>query len=128
MPNREEIHNCAETLVLATTTTTGVTTTPSIDCDGFDSAHFTIATNTGTVASGMTYKITESDDNSTFTDAPTTSVVDDGSTLTASKAKRVAYVGNKRYAKLELTPAASTVFTVFAHRGYAANKPVSNPI
>lgn len=126
------MHNCAETLVLATTTAGDATpvATASIDCQGFGSAHFGLAIGAtlGSGAGAMTYKVTESDDNSTFTDCAAADVIDDGSALAANKTKRVAYIGFKRYAKLVITPKASDVYTVFAHRGYAGVKPVANPI
>lgn len=132
MPNREEIHSCAEGVVVATTTASDATpvNSASVDCQGFDSCHFTLANGAvlGTGSGAMTYKVQESDDNSTFTDAVAADVVDDGLALAANKAKRVAYVGTKRYARLVVTPKANDVYTVLAHRGYASVRPVSNPI
>jgi hypothetical protein len=131
MPNREEIHNCVEKLLVETTTAADATpvASASLDCQGFDSAHFAIAIGAtlGVAPGAMTYKVTESDDNSTFTDAPASSVVDDGGALAANKAKRVAYVGAKRYAKIVVTPKAADVFTVLGHLGYPSIKPPANP-
>lgn len=132
MPQREEIHNCAETLLKATATAADATPALSaaLDCLGFSSAHFGLAIGgtLGTGSGAMTYKVIESDDDSTYTDAPATAVVDDGDALAVNTTKRVAYVGNKRYAKLSVTPKANDVYTIMGHRGYAHRKPVSNPI
>jgi len=126
MPNREEIHNCAETMLAATDTVTAAVTSASLDCQGFDSAHFNVHIG-ATLAAGLTYAVNESDDNSTFTAAPATSVVDDAPTPVASKTIRVAYVGNKRYCQIVVTPGGSTIVSVTGHRGYAAAKPTVNP-
>lgn len=131
MPNREEIHVCIEKLLVATATASDATPVASavLDCQGFDSAHFTLAIGAtlGTGSGAMTYKVTESDDNSTFTDAAAASVVDDGGALAANKAKRVAYIGAKRYAKLVVTPKANDIYTVLGHLGYPSVKPPANP-
>ena len=134
MPNREEIHICAESLVTPTTTAADATPVKSatVDTNGYDSAHFTIANGAvlGSGAGAMTYKVQESstDVDGNFTDAAAADVIDDGDALAANTAKRVAYVGTKRYCRLVVTPKANDVYTVLAHRGYAASKPVANPI
>lgn len=133
MPNREEIHICAETLLLATTTASDATPVASaaLDCQDYDSAHFTLAIGAtlGTGSGAMTYKVTECDTvGGTYTDAAAADVVDDGLALAANKAKRIAYVGNKQFTKLLVTPKANDVYTIMGHRGYARNKPVANPI
>lgn len=131
MPNREEIHACVEKLLVETTTAADATPVESaaLDCRGFDSAHFALAIGAtlGIGAGAMTYKITESDDNSTYTDAPAGAVLDDGGALAVNTAKRVAYRGQKRYTKLVVTPKAADVFTVLGHLGYPAVKPPANP-
>jgi hypothetical protein len=131
MPNREEIHVCIEKLLVATATATDATPVASaaLDTQGFDSAHFTLAIGAtlGTGSGAMTYKVTESDDNSTYTDAAAASVVDDGGALAANTAKRVAYIGAKRYAKLVVTPKANDIYTVLGHLGYPSVKPPANP-
>lgn len=127
MPNREEINICAETLLLPTATVSTAQTSAALDTLGFGSAHFTLAAG-ATLAAGLTYKVTESDDDSTYTDADASAVIDTGAALTVSSAKRIAYVGGKRYAKLVVTPGGSSILTIMGHRGYAAQKPVANPI
>ena len=132
MPNREEIHNCVEQLLVATTTAADATPVASaaIDTLGFDSAHFTLAIGAtlGSGAGAMTYKVTECDTvGGTYTDAPSTSVVDDGAALAANTAKRIAYVGAKQFTKLLVTPKANDVYTVLGHKGYASQKPTANP-
>jgi hypothetical protein len=126
MPNREEIHSCAEQMLAATATTASPVTSASLDCQGFDSCHFNIHCG-ATLAAGLAYAINESDDNSTFTAAPATSVVDDAPTPAVSTTIRVAYVGNKRYAQIVVTPGGSSILTVTGHKGYAAKKPTANP-
>ncbi len=134
MPNREEIHNCAETLLVATTTAADATPVKStaLDTQEFDSAHFTLAIGAtlGVAPGAMTYKVQESDTDvdGDYTDAAAASVIDDGNALAANKAKRIAYVGHKRYSRLVVTPKANDIFTVMGHRGYARVKPVANPI
>jgi len=128
MPNREEIHICVEKLLVATTAAADATPVNStaLDTQGFDSAHFNL--HIGAVFDGaMTYKVQESEDNVTFTDAVAAEVIDDGSALVASKTKRVAYVGSQRYARIQVTPVALDVYTVTGHMGYAAQKPTDNP-
>lgn len=126
MPNREEIHNCSEKLLTATATSTGTVTSASLDTLGFDSAHFNLHFgSTAPVPTSMT--IEESDDDSTFAAAPSTSVVDDGGAVVVSKTRRMAYVGNKRYARVVVVQSASTILTITGHMGYASQKPVANP-
>lgn len=131
MPNREEIHACVEKLLVATTIAADATPVVSAALDnlGFDSSHFGLAIGAvlGTGAGAMTYKVTESDDNSTYTDAPAEAVLDDGGDLAANTTKRIAYRGHKRYSKLVVTPKAADVFTVLGHMGYPAVKPPANP-
>ncbi len=131
MPNREEIHSCIEKLLVPTTTAADATPVVSaaLDTLGFDSAHFSLAIGAvlGTGAGAMTYKVTESDDNVTYTDADANSVVDDGGPLAANTSKRIAYRGHMRYTKLVVTPKADDVFTVLGHMGYPAVKPPANP-
>lgn len=104
-----------------------VVTSAALDTLGFDSAHFNLAIG-NTLAAGLTYKITECDEESgSYTDAPSTSVVDDAPTPAENKTIRVAYVGAKRYCKLVVTPGGSTDMTISGHTGYASQKPVINP-
>jgi hypothetical protein len=131
MPNREELHISAETHVLdAVAAATAAQTSASIDTAGFDSAHFNVAF--GAIAPALTgLKITESDDNTTFTDAPASAMVNDYDTsaLLPNKTVRIAYIGNKRYAECVVTPSAATdILGITAHRGLASQKPVNNPI
>lgn len=117
------------TALTATNLTGGdasVVTSSAIDCLGFGSAHFNLHIGT-TLAAGLTYKITESDDDSTYTDAAATDVVDDAPTPVANKTIRVAYVGKKRYAKVVVTPGGATDLTITGHAGYAHSKPTANP-
>ena len=126
MPNREEIHNCVEKLLTPTATSTGTVTSASLNTLGFDSAHFNLAFGaTAPVPTSIT--IEESDDDSSFTPAPATSVVDDGSAVVASKTRRLAYVGNKQYCHVVVVQSASTILTITGHMGYAAEKPTANP-
>lgn len=126
MPNREEIHICVEKLLTATATSTGTVTSASLDCQGFDSAHFNLHYG-ATAPEPTSITIEESDDDSTFTAAPATSVVDDAGAHAVSTTRRLAYVGNKRYARVVVVQSASTILTISGHLGYAANKPTSNP-
>ena len=126
MPNREEIHNCVEKLLTATATSTGTVTSTSIDTLGFDSCHFNL--HYGATAPAPTSEtVEESDNNSDFTEAPSTSVVDDAGTHAVSKTRRIAYVGNKRYARVVVVQSASTILTITGHLGYADQKPTANP-
>jgi hypothetical protein len=103
-------------------------TSAALDTLGFDSAHFNLHIGS-TMAAGLTYKITECDTlGGSYTDAPTTSVVDDAPTPEASKTIRVAYVGNKQFCKLVVTPGGATDITITGHTGYADKKPVANPV
>lgn len=127
MPNREEIHNCVEKILTATATSTGTITSASMDCQGFDSCHFNL--HFGATAPAPTSEtVEESDDDSTFTTAPATSVVDDGGAHAVSTTRRIAYVGNKRYARIVVVQSASTILTITGHKGYAAQKPTANPV
>ena len=77
----------------------------------------------------MTYKITECDTISgSYTDAASTDVVDDQGTPAADTTIRVAYVGKKRFCKIVVTPGGASDVTISGHTGYAAHKPVANPI
>lgn len=142
MPNREEIHTCVEKLLYPTANLTSglVTSGAALDTLGFDSAHFNIALGAGTggtgpVASGV--EIWHSDDNVTFTlagngegdDTVYPDVVADGVAPAASSTLRIAYVGNKRYAKAIVTGGVLGTFplTITGHLGYASQKPPANP-
>ncbi len=127
MPNRELIHSLVSKLLLATATVTTAQTSATLDTQDFDAAHFNIA-HGATMAAGGAYVINESDDNSTFTLAPATSVIDDGLALAASKTKRVAYVGNKRYCQMVYTPGGSTIVTITGTLGYPSILPPVNPV
>lgn len=132
MPNRSQIHILSTTLLLITTTAGDATPVLSaaLDTKDFDAACFNLHIGgvLGTGSGAMTYKVVESDDNVTYTDAPATSVVDDGSALAVNTTKRIAYVGTKRYAKLEVTPKAADVYSITGTRGYPYNAPVTNPL
>lgn len=127
MPNREEIHNCVEKMLTPTATSTGTVTSASLDCQGFDSAHFNLHFG-ATAPAPTSVTVEESDDNSTFAAAPSTSVVDDADTHAVSTTRRIAYVGNKRYARVVVVQSASTILTITGHMGYAAKKPTANPV
>lgn len=130
MPNREEIHNCAEKL-LAATVTAGATTpvlSAALATTDFDSAHFNLHIG-GTLGVGVSYRVMECATlGGTYTAAAAADVVDDTGALAINTTKRIAYVGTQPFAKLEVTPAVGTVYTVTGHLGYAARKPVANPI
>lgn len=106
-----------------------VITSAALDTFGFDSGHFNL--HFGAVAPApTTIAVTESDDDSTYTAAPATSVISDYDTTASlvNKTVRIAYVGNKRYAKIAVTPSAATDLTISGHTGYAFAKPVQNPL
>lgn len=129
MPNREEIHHSAETQVAGLpAATTGTVTSTGVDTQGFDSCHFNI--NFGATAPAPTSITIEESDSfgSGYAAAPAASVIDDGSTHAVSTTRRIAYVGSKRYARCVVVLSASTIMSITCHRGYAANKPVQNPI
>lgn len=126
MPNREEIHNCVEKMLTPTATSTGTVTSASLDMLGFDSAHFNLHYG-ATAPAPTSTTVEESDDDSTFTAAPATSVVDDADAHAVSKTRRIAYVGNKRYARVVVVQSASTILTITGHLGYASRKPTVNP-
>jgi hypothetical protein len=126
MPNREEIHNCVEKLLTPTATSTGTVTSTSLNTLGFDSAHFNLHFG-ATAPAPTSVTIEESDDNSSFTAAPAASVVDDAGTHAVSTTRRLAYVGNKQYARVVVVQSASTILTISGHLGYASQKPTSNP-
>jgi hypothetical protein len=126
MPNREEIHNCVEKLLTATATSTGTVTSASLDTLGFDSAHFNLAYG-ATAPAPTSETIEESDDDSAWAAAPSTSVVADAGAHAVSKTRRLAYVGKKRYCRVVVVQSASTILTITGHMGYAAQKPTANP-
>jgi hypothetical protein len=126
MPNREEIHSCVEKLLLATATVTTAQTSATLDTLGFDSAHFNIHYG-ATAPAPTSIVVNESDDDSIWTAAPATSVIDDGGAHAVSTTRRIAYVGNKRYSQVVVTPNGSTILTISGHVGYAAKKPTANP-
>lgn len=126
MPNREEIHNCVEKLLTATATSTGTVTSASLDTRDFDSAHFNLAYG-ATAPAPTSITVEESDDDSAFAAAPSTSVIDDGGTHAVSTTRRIAYVGNKRYARVVVVQSASTILTITGHLGYPRVKPTVNP-
>jgi hypothetical protein len=126
MPNRSEHRNCIEKLLTPTATSTGTVTSASLDTKGFDSAHFNLAYG-ATAPTPTSVTVEESDDDSTFAAAPATSVVDDSGTHAVSKTSRIAYVGNKRYARVVVVQSASTILTITGHMGYAEQKPTANP-
>ncbi len=129
MPNREELSRSAETLLLATLTTAAAQTV-SLDTLDYDAAHFNIATG-ATAPAPTSIVVNESDDNSTWTAVDADSVVGRVETIAGwgvSRTHRIAYVGSKRYVQLVVTPSASTILTITAHRGCPAQGPVANPL
>lgn len=103
-------------------------TTPSIDTRGYDAAAFNI--HAGAVAPAPTSIVMEeSDDDSAWTTVA--SAEQQGRDAIASWAinttLRLAYTGNKRYARLVITPNGATDFTVTAALGYPSGKPTLNP-
>lgn len=126
MPNREIHHNTLEKLLLATATVSSAQTSATLDTQDSDAAFFTIH-HGATMAAGGAYVVNESDNASTWTAAPATSVIDDGGALAASTGKRVSYVGNKRYTQLVYTPGGSTIVTITGTLGYPSQAPYANP-
>ena len=107
---------------------TGTITSASLDCQGFDSAHFNF--HAGPVAPAPTsVTIQESDDNVTFTDCAAAAVIGaaDVSGWAINTTLRVAYVGAKRYCRAVVVLSAATVLTITGHEGYASVKPPANP-
>lgn len=127
MPNREMIHNVVSKLLTATATSTGTVTSASLDTKGFDSCSFNLHYG-ATAPAPTSYAVEESDDDSAWAAAPATSVIDDAGTHAVSTTRRVAYVGNKRYARIVVVQSASTILTITGSLGYAANKPTTNPV
>jgi hypothetical protein len=85
-----------------------------IDLQGAEAALIVIPTGpfggTGPTAS---YKVQESDDNSTFTDVADTDLIGvtgntSGVALAASAVQKVSYIGNKRYVRVALSAVAGT--------------------
>lgn len=127
MPNREMIHNVVSKLLTPTATSTGTITSTTLDTKGFDSASFNLHYG-ATAPAPTSYKIQESDDDGSYTDAPSTSVIDDGGAHAVSTTRRVAYVGNKRYVQAVVVQSASTILTITGQLGYASQKPTANPV
>lgn len=128
MPNRETIHNEVSKLLTATATSTGTVTSAEVDNKGFDSLSFFLHYG-ATAPAPTSYSVEESDTSgSGFAAAPATSVIDDAGTHAVSTTRRVAYVGNKRYARIVVVQSASTILTITALLGYASQKPTANPV
>lgn len=142
MSQRDNISSEVHKLLLATTTTTTGVTTPtsgaSIDTRGFDAAslclHLGAAVSTGSTVPSITgLVVSESDDNSTFTVAPSTSLnLSRDSSAVAyppafSKSLRIGYVGNKRYIKMSVKPTGPTRITITGHLSRPAQAATANP-
>lgn len=126
MPNRDAIHELVIKRLLSDAVTAVAVTSAALDTLGFDGAAFSINVG-GTLGGTSTYAVTESDDDTTYTAAPATSVLDDGGPLAINTSKRVGYVGNKRYAKLTFTPSASSTVGITGLLILPSQGPTINP-
>jgi hypothetical protein len=128
MPHREQINSVVSTLLIATATVTTAQTTPGLDCLGFDAAAFNIHAG-ATAPAPTSIVMEESDDDSTYTAVAAAEQQgrDAIAAWAVSTTLRLAYTGIKRYARLVITPSASTILTVTASKGYPSGKPTLNP-
>ena len=81
----------------------------SIDRKGFEKVTFIV--NTGAIAGDgeFSFKVQESDDNSTWADAPAKYLIGEApAELEANSAYKIGYWGHKRYQRLALTKAGGT--------------------
>lgn len=100
----------------------------AIDTLGFNSVAF--AVNTGAIVGSGDFgvKLTESDDNITFTDVVAAQVQSNApATLAAASAYKLGYIGWRRYVRVALTKAGGTSIALGATAvlAHAAHKPVA---
>ena len=128
MPNREQIH-CIVVKAIAglASATTGTVTSASLDTQGFDSAAFNLSYG-ATAPAPTSITVEDSDNNSDWASAASTSVVDDGGTHAVSTTRRIAYVGPKRYCRVVVVLSASTILTITGMLGYPQTAPTTNPV
>lgn|SRR5574344_143085 len=96
-------------------------TGPAVDTLGFNAVLLTVsATYSATDVAKYTLTVQESDDNSTYTDAPAGVLIGPAGQLSGSDTvQKIGYVGERRYVKLVVTPSATAsstnTITVVAH-------------
>jgi hypothetical protein len=104
-----------------------VVTSAALDTLEHDSASFNLHIG-ATLAAGMTFKVTECDTvGGVYTDAPATSVVGAAGVPAANTTLRVAYIGNKQFCKLVVTPGGASDLSISGSLGYPKVAPTTNP-
>lgn len=105
----------------AAVTLDGATATPAIDTLGWQSLTFLLYSATAVAGSAVTFALTESDDNSTFTAVAAADVL--FRATASSKVHTVGYRGKKRYVKAAATVTGTPAGQITAVLGH----PVSSP-